>query len=52
MTVAFRNVDTSPHDDVTTSPCEALVTVAACGLVTDWQPVLAELHRRPWGGRR
>jgi len=49
MTVAFRNVDASPHDDVTTWPYEALVTVVERGLVTDWQPVFAELRRRPWG---
>jgi hypothetical protein len=49
MTVAFRNVDASPDDDVTTWPYEALVTVVERGLVTDWQPVFAELRRRPWG---
>jgi len=49
MTVGFRNVDASPDDDVTTWPYEALVTVVERGLVQDWQPVFAELQRRPWG---
>jgi len=49
MPVAFRNVDASPTDDVRTWPYEALVTVIDRGLVTDWQPVFAEIRRSPWG---
>jgi len=49
MPVQFRNVDASPHDDVRTWPFEALVTVIDRGLVPDWQPVLAEIRRSPWG---
>ena len=49
MTVQFRNVDASPTDEVTTWPYEALVIVIERGLVMDWQPVFAEIRRRPWG---
>jgi hypothetical protein len=49
MTVTFRNVDASPDDEVATWPYEALVTVLERGLVADWQPVLGEIRRRPWG---
>jgi hypothetical protein len=47
--VGFRNVDASPDDDVHTWPYEALVEVVDRGLVADWQPVLAEIRRSPWG---
>ena len=49
MSVAFRNVDASPTDDIRTWPYEALVTVIDRGLVTDWQPIFAEVRRSPWG---
>ena len=49
MPLQFRNVDATPADDVRTWPYEALVTVIDRGLVADWQPVFAELHRSPWG---
>lgn len=49
MAVSFRNVDASPDDPVDTWPYEALVTVLERGLVPDWQPVFAEIRRRPWG---
>jgi len=49
MVVGFRNVDASPSDDVRTWPYEALVSVVDRGLVSDWQPVLAEIRRSPWG---
>ena len=49
MPVEFRNVDASPDDDVRTWPYEALVTTIDRGLVGDWQPIFAELHRSPWG---
>lgn len=49
MPVAFRNVDASPDDDVTTWPYEALVTMIDRGLVQDWQPIFDELRRSPWG---
>lgn len=49
MTVRFRNVDASPHDDVRTWPYEALVSTVDRGLVADWQPVFAEIRRSPWG---
>lgn len=49
MPVDFRNVDASPSDDVRTWPYEALVAVVDRGLVSDWQPIFAELRRSPWG---
>jgi hypothetical protein len=49
MTVAFRNVEASPEDDVRTWPYEAIVTVLDRGLVVDWQPIFTELRRSPWG---
>lgn len=49
MTVSFRNVDASPSDPVETWPFEALVTMIERGLVPDWQPLIAELRRAPWG---
>lgn len=49
MAVQFRNVDASPQDDVRTWPFEALATVIDRGLVSDWQPVFAEIRRAPWG---
>lgn len=49
MPVTFRNVDASPADDVRTWPYEAIVEVMDDGLVSDWQPVLAEIRRSPWG---
>lgn len=49
MSVAFRNVDASPTDDVRTWPYEALVAVIDRGLVQDWQPIFVELRRSPWG---
>lgn len=49
MTVAFRNVDASPADPASTWPYEALAIVLERGLVPDWQPVLAEIRREPWG---
>ena len=49
MAVEFRNVDASPEDDVRTWPYEALVAVIDRGLVSDWKPVFAEIHRSPWG---
>ena len=47
--VSFRNVQASPHDPVGTWPYEALVETLEQGLVSDWQPVFAEIRSRPWG---
>ena len=49
MTAPFRNVDGSPDDPVDTWPYEALVAVMDRGLVSDWQPIFAEIRRFPWG---
>ena len=49
MPVQFRNVDAAPSDDVRTWPYEGLVTVIDRGLVSDWQPVFAEIRESPWG---
>jgi hypothetical protein len=34
---------------VTTWPYEAIVTAIDRGLVSDWQPLFAEIRRSPWG---
>ncbi|MBU6311461.1 MAG: helix-turn-helix domain-containing protein [Actinomycetales bacterium] len=47
--VDFRNVIAARSDPVETWPFEALVETLERGLVPDWQPVLAEIRRRPWG---
>ena len=49
MSIAFRNVDASPSDDIRTWPYEALVTVIDRGLVGDWKPIFDELRCSPWG---
>jgi hypothetical protein len=49
VNVAFRNVDARPSDPVATWPYEALVTAIDRGLVSDWQPIFAEIRRLPWG---
>ncbi len=49
MAVVFRNVTGSPSDPVMTWPYEGLVTVLEEGYVADWQPVVAEIRRSPWG---
>lgn len=47
--VTFRNVVASPSDPVATWPFEALAETLERGLVTDWQPILAEIRSHPWG---
>lgn len=49
MSLAFRNVDAHPGDDVVTWPYEALVTAIDRGLVPDWRPIFDEIRRSPWG---
>ena len=49
MSLAFRNVDARPTDDVASWPYEALVTAIDRGLVPDWRPIFAEIRRAPWG---
>lgn len=49
MAVIFRNVDVPADAPVAAWPYEALVTVLEEGLVGDWQPVIAEIRRDPWG---
>jgi hypothetical protein len=49
MPLQFRNVDASPSDPLDTWPYEALVTAIERGLVLDWQPIVAELRKHPWG---
>jgi len=49
MPVSFRNVDAAPTDDVRSWPYEAIVAVIDRGLVSDWQPIFAEIRRSPWG---
>lgn len=45
----FRNVDATAADAVPTWPFEALVAAIDRGLVTDWQPVFADIRQAPWG---
>lgn len=47
--MTFRNVVAAPSDPVDTWPFEALAETLERGLVPDWQPVLAEIRRQPWG---
>ncbi|MFM8774936.1 MAG: hypothetical protein ACKOFP_14180 [Actinomycetota bacterium] len=47
--VTFRNVVASPSDPVDTWPFEALTETLERGLVTDWQPIFAEIRSHPWG---
>lgn len=47
--VTFRNVVASPSDPVDTWPFEALAESLERGLVTDWQPIFAEIRSHPWG---
>lgn len=47
--LAFRNVDASPSDPVSTWPYEAVVTCMERGLVADWQPLIAAVRGQPWG---
>lgn len=49
MTLAFRNVDARPDDDVATWPYEALVTAIDRGLVPDWRPIFTAIRELPWG---
>ena len=49
MTLTFRNIDASPDDPVDTWPYEGLVIAIEEGLISDWQPIFAELRNRPWG---
>ena len=49
MSLAFRNVDARPTDDVASWPYEALVTAIDRGLVPDWRPIFAEIRSAPWG---
>lgn len=49
MTLAFRNVNARPDDDVATWPYEALVTAIDRGLVPDWRPIFVAIRRSPWG---
>jgi hypothetical protein len=49
MVVAFRNVDATPDDEVSTWPYEAIVATLERGLVSDWQPLFSEVRRNPWG---
>lgn len=49
MAVQFRNVTTSWEDPIAEWPYEALVTTIERGLVSDWQPILREIRRDPFG---
>lgn len=47
--LAFRNVDVSPGDPVSTWPQEAVQTALERGGLTDWQGLAAAIEGDPWG---
>jgi len=49
MVVAFRNLTTTWNDPIDLWPYEAVVTTMERGLVSDWQPILQDLRKRPFG---
>ncbi|MQA83958.1 MAG: helix-turn-helix domain-containing protein [Streptosporangiales bacterium] len=49
MSLAFRNLTTSPSDPVGTWPTEAVQAALERGDLEDWQRLATEIDRRPWG---
>lgn len=49
MSVAFRNLTTSPSDPVSTWPTEAVQAALERGDLEDWRRLAAEVRHRPWG---
>lgn len=47
--LAFRNVDISPEDPVSTWPQEAVQTALARGGLSHWRRLAEEIEARPWG---
>jgi DNA-binding transcriptional regulator YiaG len=48
-TLAFRNVDASPDDPVSSWPIEAIQTALERGGLADWQRLAAAIRSQPWG---
>lgn len=48
-TLAFRNVDASPRDPVSSWPTEAIQTALERGGLSDWRRLAAEVREQPWG---
>jgi DNA-binding transcriptional regulator YiaG len=49
MALAFRNLTVSPDDPVSDWPTEAVQIALERGDLGDWQLIVAELKREPWG---
>jgi DNA-binding transcriptional regulator YiaG len=49
MALAFRNLTVSPDDPVSGWPTEAVQIALERGDLGDWQRIVAELKREPWG---
>ncbi len=47
--LAFRNVDASPDDPVSTWPIEAIQAALERGGLSDWQRLAEEIRAQPWG---
>jgi hypothetical protein len=48
-TLAFRNVDISPTDPVSTWPVEAIQTALERGGLSDWRRLAKAVVAQPWG---
>ena len=47
--LAFRNVDASPDDPVSTWPIEAIQAALERGGLSDWRRLAKEIRAQPWG---
>jgi transcriptional regulator with XRE-family HTH domain len=47
--LAFRNVDASPDDPVSTWPIEAIQAALERGGLSDWRRLSKEIQAQPWG---
>lgn len=47
--LAFRNVDASPDDPVSTWPIEAVQAALERGSLSDWRRLAKEIRAEPWG---
>lgn len=49
MPLAFRNLTVTPEHPIAAWPTEAVETAMERGDLNDWQRIVAELEREPWG---
>lgn len=49
MPLGFRNLTITPADPVTDWPTEAVQAALERGDLSDWQRLVAEIRRAPWG---